>query len=75
MTAYGLGKNLKVPRTRIERIVSKTIGITPDTALRLTKFFRITPEFWRSMQADYELKTQAPALQAILSDIAELDAA
>ena len=43
MTPYALAKKLKVPRTRIERIVAEKIGITADTALRLGKFFKTTP--------------------------------
>jgi hypothetical protein len=40
----------RVPRTRIERIVREEIGVTPDTALRLAKFFETTPEFWMDFQ-------------------------
>ena len=35
MTAYALAKKLRVPRTRVERIVAEKIGISADTALRL----------------------------------------
>lgn len=75
MSAYGLAKNLRVPRTRIERIVAEKIGITTDTALRLAKFFKTTPEFWLNMQASYDLKIRAPALEAELSAIPEVEAA
>jgi len=75
MSAYGLAKNLRVPRTRIERIVAEKIGISTDTALRLAKFFKTTPEFWLNMQSSYDLKVQAPALAAELSAIPELVAA
>lgn len=44
MSPYALAKHLHVPRTRIERIVAGTIGISADTALRLGKFFKTTPE-------------------------------
>lgn len=44
MSPYALAKHLHVPRTRIERIVAETIGISADTALRLGKFFKTTPE-------------------------------
>lgn len=75
MSAGTLAKNLHVPRTRIERIVAEQTSITTDTALRLAKFFRTTPEFWMNMQASYDLKTQAPALADELASIPELQAA
>lgn len=75
MSPYALAKQLHVPRTRIERIVAEKIGISADTALRLGKFFKTTPQFWLNMQADYDLKTQSAALEAELAAIKELEAA
>lgn len=71
MTPYALAKRLNVPRTRIERIVAEKTGITPDTALRLAKFFKTAPEFWMNMQASYDLKIQAPAIEGELAEIEE----
>lgn len=71
MTPYALAKRLNVPRTRIERIVAEKTGITPDTALRLAKFFKTSPELWLNMQASYDLKIQAPALADELANIEE----
>lgn len=56
MSAGKLAKRIGVPRTRIERLVKGTTAITPDTALRLGKVFRTTPEFWMNMQTSYDLK-------------------
>lgn len=56
---YTLAKKLHVPRTRIERLVAEKTPVTPDTALRLGKFFRTTPEFWMNMQASFDLATTA----------------
>lgn len=75
MSAGALAKNLHVPRTRIERLATEQTAVTPDTALRLAKFFGTTPEFWMNMQASYDLKVQAPALAAELAAIPELQAA
>jgi addiction module HigA family antidote len=72
MTPYALAKHLRVPRTRIERIVAEKIGISADTALRLGKFFRTTPEFWLDMQSGYDLKIQAATLKKALAEIEEL---
>ncbi len=63
MSAGALARNLNVPRTRIERLATEQIAVTPDTALRLAKFFRTTPEFWMNTQSSYDLKTEAVAIQ------------
>ena len=52
---------MRVPRTRIERIVKEEIGVTPDTALRQAKFFGTTPEFWMNFQTAWELAAEACA--------------
>ncbi|TJW06461.1 MAG: addiction module antidote protein, HigA family [Mesorhizobium sp.] len=67
---YTLAKKLHVPRTRIERLVAEQTPVTPDTALRLAKFFDTTPQFWMNMQASYDLAN----LERELADaIAEID--
>ncbi len=75
MSAGSLAKNLHVPRTRIERLATEQTAVTPDTALRLAKFFGTTPEFWMNMQASFDLKTSAAAIQDQLAEIHELNAA
>ncbi len=73
MTPYALAKKLNVPRTRIERLVAEKTPVTTDTALRLAKFFKTTPEFWMNMQASFDLKTQAEGLSDELEAIPELE--
>jgi addiction module HigA family antidote len=73
MSPYELAKKLHVPRTRIERIVAEKVGISADTALRLAKFFKTTPRLWLNMQASYDLKTQAAAIETELAEIKELE--
>lgn len=72
MSPYALAKNLRVPRTRIERLVAGKVGISADTALRLAKFFKTTPRLWLNMQASYDLKIQSAAIGAELAEIKEL---
>ncbi len=55
LTAYGLAQKLGVPRTRIERLCREQTGVTPDTALRLARFFGTTPDFWMNLQSLYDL--------------------
>ena len=55
MSPITLASWIRVPRTRIERLVRGEIGVTADTALRLAKFFSTTPEYWMHLQCDWDL--------------------
>lgn len=55
MGAIALARRLGVPRTRIERLVKGTTGITPDTALRLARAFNTTPAYWMNLQVNYDM--------------------
>ena len=55
LTAGKLARALNVPRTRIERIVKGVRVVSPDTALRLSRYFGNTPEFWLNLQRSYDL--------------------
>ena len=75
MSAGALARKLNVPRTRIERLVAEETSVTPDTALRLGKFFGTSPEFWMNMQTGYDLKIEALAKKAEIDRIPTLEAA
>jgi len=47
---------LHVPHNRISQIIAGKRGVTADTALRLSRFFGTTPEFWLNLQKSYELR-------------------
>ena len=51
-----LARELSVPAPRINSIVLGKRTITPDTALRLARFFGTTPDFWLGLQQEYELR-------------------
>ncbi|HMN85392.1 MAG TPA: HigA family addiction module antitoxin [Bauldia sp.] len=72
---YSLAKMLRVPRTRIERLVAEKTPVTPDTALRLGKAFGTTPQFWMNMQASYDLAVEGEAKKAEIAAIQRLEAA
>jgi addiction module HigA family antidote len=55
----GLALDLRVPATRISAIVNETRGITADTALRLSRYFSTTSEFWMNLQRDFDLRVAA----------------
>lgn len=64
MAPMGLSQNrlaaaLRVPTPRIGEIVSGRRAIASDTALRLGRFFRATPEFWMNLQLHYDLELAA----------------
>ena len=55
LSPLALARRLDVPRTRIERLVKGTTGMTPDTALRLARAFGTTPDYWMMMQTTHDL--------------------
>ncbi len=61
LTTYRLAKELQVPTPRINDIVLEKRGITADTALRLGRYFNMTPNFWMNLQTHYELRVAANA--------------
>jgi addiction module HigA family antidote len=69
LSPYALAKAIGVPRTRIERIAREETPITADTALRLGRFFRMTPEFWMGLQSQYELRCAERGLTKELKKI------
>ena len=57
MSPYALAAALRVPRTRVERLIREETAVTPDTALRLARYFGTTPEFWLGIQARFDVET------------------
>jgi addiction module HigA family antidote len=55
MSAYELAKRLHVPAPRVNDIVLERRGISADTAIRLSRFFGTTEQFWLSLQCAYEV--------------------
>jgi addiction module HigA family antidote len=75
LTAYGLANALHVPRPRIERLVREQTPVTPDTALRLARYFGTTAEFWLGIQARYDLERTRQVLGNEITTIAPRNAA
>ena len=57
-----LARDLGVAPRRINEIVLGKRAITADTALRLARYFKMSPEFWLGLQMDYELDVEADRL-------------
>lgn len=55
LSANRLAQAIGVPANRVTAILHGTRNITPDTALRLARFFGTTPEFWMNLQASHDL--------------------
>ena len=55
ISAYELAKRLHVPAPRVNDIVLERRGISADTALRLSRFFGTTEQFWLNLQRAYEI--------------------
>lgn len=56
LSASGLAIRLHVPAPRVNDIVRERRGISPDSALRLARFFDTTPQYWMDLQTAYDLK-------------------
>ena len=77
ISSYKLAKDIKISLTRVSEILKGKRRITVDTALRLSKYFGNSAEFWVGIQADYEirkakkdLKTQLDGIQRLKTTIA-----
>ena len=68
VSSIELARRLRVPRTRIERLVKGTTSLTPDTALRLARVFNTTPAYWINMQTNFDMSLAAQTI-----DIAEIE--
>jgi addiction module HigA family antidote len=55
MSVYELAKQLRVPAPRVNDIVLERRGISADTAVRLSRFFGTTEQFWLNLQGAYEV--------------------
>ena len=64
-----LARQLRVPANRISKIMTGKRNITADTALRLGKWFDMSPSFWLNLQKSYELRQARRALGKELDSI------
>ena len=62
ITQYRLAKDIGVPPRRINEIVKGLRAITADTALRLGRYFAMSPEFWLNLQTHYALEQEQERL-------------
>ncbi len=63
ISQYRLAKDINVPARRINEIVHGKRSITPDTALRLSRYFGLSERFWINLQSRYDLETEKDRLK------------
>ena len=68
ISQYRLAKDISVPPRRINEIVHGKRSITADTALRLGRFFAMSPQFWLNLQTRYDLEVAEDSLHKRLDE-------
>ena len=63
MSQNKLALEISVPPRRINEIVKGRRRVTADTAMRLARFFKMAPEYWMGLQADYDLDVARDELE------------
>ncbi len=58
ITQYRLAKDINVPETRVAAILKGKRRITPDSALRLSRYFRMSDRFFSNLQARYDIEIE-----------------
>jgi antitoxin HigA-1 len=59
MSVSALARNLGIGAARLNEMVNGRRGITANTALRLARYFKTSPEFWLGLQTMYDLRVQS----------------
>lgn len=62
ISQYRLAKDINVPPRRINEIVLRKRSISADTALRLGRYFGMSPQFWINLQSHYDLEMELDKL-------------
>jgi addiction module HigA family antidote len=62
ISQYRLSRDIGVPPRRINEIVHGKRAISPDTALRLSRYFGMSETFWSNLQAHYDLEVERDRL-------------
>jgi addiction module HigA family antidote len=75
ISQYRLAKDISVPARRINEIVHGKRAISADTALRLGRYFKMSPEFWINLQTRYDLEVEKEKLAGTLARLVQIHAA
>jgi antitoxin HigA-1 len=66
LSQYRVAKDISVPPRRINEIIKSQRAITVDTALRLGKYFGVTPQFWLNLQTSYDVAIVSSKIEHVL---------
>ena len=69
ISAYRLSKDTKMPATRVSQILKGKRRITASTALRLSRYFGNSADFWMGIQDEFDLREEAERIEAELNKI------
>ena len=58
LSAYALARAIEVDQTRISQLIKGKRKVSADTALRLSKYFKMSAEFWLNAQSRYDLEEE-----------------
>jgi len=74
LSANRLALGLRVPSGRITDILNGKRGVTPETALRLARFFGTSADFWMNLQIRYDLTIAEQSIGAkVTAEVEQLD--
>ena len=62
ISQYRIAKDINVPPGRINEIVLCKRSVSADTALRLGRYFKMSPQFWINLQSHYDLEIETEKL-------------
>ena len=68
ISQYKLAKEISVPARRINEIVHGKRAITANTALRLGRYFSVSPQFWTNLQSHYDLEMELDKIGSKLNE-------
>lgn len=69
LTQRQLAKAIRVPYQRVNELVNMRRGVTPSTALRLAKYFGVSPDFWMNLQLRWDLYHAQRSERKVLTGI------
>jgi addiction module HigA family antidote len=69
ISAYRLAKDTGMPATRVSQIIKGRRRITADTALRLSRYFGNSADFWLGIQDEFDLREQEEQIEEELASI------
>jgi len=69
ITAYKLSKEIKVQQTAVSQIIKGSRRITVDMALRFSRYFGNSPQFWLNLQNYYDLESEAEKKEYLIKEI------